>query len=203
MRIRSLSTLKIITNVSLKIKEAFVMTKELGKKIKDIRKKQKLTLKNIAEATGFSISFLSQLERGKSSATLESLKKIAIALNTSPAHFFDDAQSNKGNGPTRFKRIAENGIYYQNLAPGVDLPDFMPMRVTLNPREQGGKPITHAGQEFIYILEGTLTVEVGHQLHQLESGESLFYEASEPHYWYNCGDDAVSFICVSSDTKTD
>ena len=47
--------------------------KEVGSRIKALRKEKNMTLKNIADATGFSISFLSQLERGKSSATLESL----------------------------------------------------------------------------------------------------------------------------------
>ena len=54
----------------------------LGIKIKEIRTKRRMTLKVLAEMTGFSISFLSQLERGKSSATLESLKKISIALKS-------------------------------------------------------------------------------------------------------------------------
>ena len=48
----------------------------LGIKIKEIRTKRHMTLKSLAEKTDFSISFLSQLEHGKSSATLESLKKI-------------------------------------------------------------------------------------------------------------------------------
>jgi transcriptional regulator with XRE-family HTH domain len=49
----------------------------IGEKMKSLRKERKLTLKSLAEQTGVSISFLSQVERGKSSVTLESLKKIA------------------------------------------------------------------------------------------------------------------------------
>lgn len=50
----------------------------IGKKLKLLRKERKLTLKSLAEQTGVSISFLSQVERGKSSVTLESLKKSLI-----------------------------------------------------------------------------------------------------------------------------
>src|SRR5699024_11697941 len=67
------------------------MPTDVGSNIKNIRKKQKKTLKNLSDITGFSISFLSQLENGKSSATLESLKKISLALNVEPGSFFNDS----------------------------------------------------------------------------------------------------------------
>ncbi|MET3574986.1 helix-turn-helix domain-containing protein [Bhargavaea ullalensis] len=178
------------------------MTQKLGEQIKAIRKQRKMTLKEVAGATGFSISFLSQLERGVSSATLESLKKIAVALRVSPGHFFDEEQTPGENGSFMYERIESYGIYYQNLARGRAAPDFMPMRVKLKPGENGGQPITHAGQEFVYVLEGCLTLEAEGGLHELKPGESLFYDAGTPHYWYNRGESDVTFLCVSSDTGT-
>lgn len=59
----------------IQIERYCTMENELGTRIKKLRKANKMTLKTLAEKTDFSISFLSQLERGKSSATLESLKK--------------------------------------------------------------------------------------------------------------------------------
>ncbi|MCG3088013.1 helix-turn-helix domain-containing protein [Sporosarcina cyprini] len=176
------------------------MSKELGLKIRSIRKQRKLTLKEIADATGFSISFLSQLELGKSSATLESLKKIAMVLHVSPGHFFDEEAPEQPGGSLMIDRIATSGIHYQNLAPGLDSLDFMPMRVTLEPGEDGGQPIIHSGQEFVYVLDGVLSVEVAGNQHELTKGESLFYSAQESHYWYNRSDADVVFLCVSSDT---
>lgn len=176
------------------------MTNKLGQKIRSFRKERNLTLKEIAVATGFSISFLSQLERGKSSATLESLKKIAMVLHVSPAHFFDEEKPEKPGGSLMIDRIASSGIHYQNLAPGLDSLDFMPMRVTLEPGEDGGQPITHSGQEFVYVLDGVLSVEVAGIQHEMTTGESLFYNAQESHYWYNRSDTEVIFLCVSSDT---
>ena len=55
----------------------------IGEKMKSLRKERKLTLKSLAEQTGVSISFLSQVERGKSSVTLESLKA-SFFLRTVP-----------------------------------------------------------------------------------------------------------------------
>ncbi|EMR06854.1 HTH-type transcriptional regulator PuuR [Bhargavaea cecembensis DSE10] len=179
------------------------MNKTLGLKIKAIRKEKQKTLKQVAEDTGFSISFISQLERGKSSATLESLKKISVALGVSPGHFFEEeaGNSNQDGSMIMAERIAAYGVHYQNLAPGFNAPDFMPMQVTLEPGQNGGRPITHAGQEFVYVLEGTLTVEIGAGLTELAPGQSLFYDAGESHYWYNRSGGRTVFLCISSDTK--
>ncbi|MDE0583516.1 helix-turn-helix domain-containing protein, partial [Planococcus sp. A6] len=57
----------------------------IGTTLKKLRKERKLTLKQLAQETGVSISFLSQVERGKSSVTLESLRKIADALHVDPS----------------------------------------------------------------------------------------------------------------------
>ncbi|WP_213422751.1 helix-turn-helix domain-containing protein [Bhargavaea massiliensis] len=178
------------------------MNSSLGQKIKSIRKDKQKTLKQVAEQSGFSISFLSQLERGKTSATLESLKKISVALGVSPGHFFEEengGQAGDGN-MIMAERIAAYGVHYRNLAAGFSAPDFMPMQVTLEPGQNGGQPITHAGQEFVYVLEGTLTVEVGGELSILTMGQSLFYDAGESHYWYNRSSQRTVFLCISSDT---
>jgi XRE family transcriptional regulator, regulator of sulfur utilization len=179
------------------------LDKTLGKKIKSIRKYKEKTLKQVAEQTGFSISFLSQLERGKSSATLESLKKISVALGVSPGHFFEEETGTPAENGSMVmaERIATYGVHYRNLAPGFSAPDFMPMQVTLEPGQNGGQPITHAGQEFVYVLEGTLTVQICGELAELSPGESFFYDANESHYWYNRSDARTVFLCISSDTK--
>ena len=73
----------------------------VGITLKSLRKERKLTLKDLAAETGVSISFLSQVERGKSSVTLESLKKIADALSVNPSVFFakDDVQDDYEHSP--------------------------------------------------------------------------------------------------------
>jgi len=75
----------------------------IGEKIKQLRKEKKLTLKEIAEETDLSISFLSQVERMKSSLTLESLKKISEVLQVTPSYFF--ATSTDQTQPTIIRGI--------------------------------------------------------------------------------------------------
>ncbi|MHC8517724.1 helix-turn-helix domain-containing protein [Sporosarcina sp. ITBMC105] len=173
----------------------------LGGKIKQIRMNKKMTLKTLAEKTGFSISFLSQLERGKSSTTLESLKKISVAFGVNPSVFFEDE---KKEDPTSFqldKRMDAHSIFYEDLGTMVTERDFAPLLVTLQPGQTEGNLITHKGQEFLYVIQGTVTVQLEDTLYELGPTESIMIDSTKPHYWYNYSEEEVKLLCVSSEVK--
>jgi transcriptional regulator with XRE-family HTH domain len=176
----------------------------LGIKIKEIRTKRRMTLKILAEKTGFSISFLSQLERGKSSATLESLKKISIALEVNPSYFFIDPNEEKEivhrNSSVPI-RMNDHDIYYKDLSGAINKPAFTPLLVVMKPEQNEGDPIAHEGQEFLYVLEGQLTVQIGEKLHTLDAFDSIMVDSRDLHYWYNYTDNDVRFLCISYDEK--
>lgn len=176
---------------------------KLGHNIRKIRKQNKLTLKELSKQTGFSISFLSQLERGKSSATLESLKKISLALNKNPSYFFDD-QSNvnqlQENEIAEIRTMEQSNILYVDLNKHVPNPAFSPLLVTLKPSEgSSGNLFSHDGQEFLYILEGELIVQIGEETHSLKQNESIMFDSNNKHNWYNHTDKTVTFLCIAYD----
>ncbi|WP_336824601.1 cupin domain-containing protein [Sporosarcina sp. USHLN248] len=175
----------------------------LGNKIKRIRTKRSMTLKELAEKTGFSISFLSQLERGKSSATLESLKKISIAFGVNPSYFFEENESSDDQTNSFDQRMEEHNIYYKDLGTMVRRRDFAPLLVILKPGQTEGNLITHRGQEFIYVIEGTLTIRLEDEIYTLLPDESIMLDSTRPHYWYNYTEKDVKFLCVSSEVKGD
>ena len=160
----------------------------IGIRLKEIRKEKKMTLKEVAEGAGVSISFLSQVERGKSSVTLESLRKISEVLGVNPSTFF---QSN--NEP-----VSESSFHYKDLTQQVPNPDFHPILVTLPANQSDGQPFAHSGHEFVYVIEGPLTLQVDTKMIELQQGESWFFSASETHYWYNRTDQTIRFLVVSS-----
>ncbi|WP_019415104.1 helix-turn-helix domain-containing protein [Paenisporosarcina sp. TG20] len=164
----------------------------VGITLKNLRKERELTLKNLAQQTGVSISFLSQVERGKSSVTLESLKKIADALGVNPSVFFavDDTQDALA--------IRRETFYYKDLSNGVIEACFSPILVTLQPGENEGNPFSHSGHEFLFVIEGLLTVEVNGERFQLHGQESTLFDAQKMHYWFNYTDKIVRFLVVSS-----
>ena len=164
----------------------------MGHTLKSLRKERKLTLKDLAEKTGVSISFLSQVERGKSSVTLESLKKIADALDVNPSVFFakDDLQDDLTTRRQRF--------YYKDLSYGIQDANFSPILVTLQPGENEGNAFSHGGHEFLFVVEGLLTVEIDGKQLQLSEQESILFDAHKTHYWFNHTEQVVRFLVVSS-----
>jgi transcriptional regulator with XRE-family HTH domain len=181
------------------------MAANIGKLIKALRVGQKKTLKQLSEKTELSISFLSQVERGKSSVTLESLKKIAEALDVSPSYFFasETAQSKPvlrrgGHAPARFR---QSSFIYEDLSKDIANPVMEPILVTLQPDGEKGTPFAHKGQEFVYVLEGVLTLLLGDEEHDLYPGDSIHMESSTPHNWFNRTREPVRFLCVNARSK--
>ncbi|ETP70484.1 hypothetical protein G159_01670 [Planococcus glaciei CHR43] len=171
-------------------------TSSIGFTLKDLRKKRKMTLKELADETGVSISFLSQVERGKSSVTLESLRKISDALNVDPSAFFAEGDTERDELAIRLERF-----YYKDLSNGVEEADFSPILVTLHPGENEGNAFSHHGYEFIFVVEGVLTVEVDGRQYELGEQQSTMFDARQTHYWFNLTDRDVRFLVVSSKTK--
>lgn len=176
---------------------------QFGKRIKALRVGKKMTLKQVSEKTELSISFLSQVERSKSSVTLESLTKISEALGVSPSYFFSAEQNQPKSRLRRGDRqtastVSPSPFVYEDLSSDFIEPLFTPMLVTLYPHEEKGKPFIHKGQEFLYILEGIFTILLGEEEHDLYPGDSIHMESSTPHNWFNRTDSPVRFLYVNS-----
>lgn len=173
----------------------------IGMKIRTLRKERKMTLKEIAEHTNLSISFLSQVERSKSSVTLETLKKISEALGVNPSYFFSE-KGRETTGSVMRNVIQTNALqsqfFYRDLASHVDNPLFNPILVVLNPGADRGNSYSHSGQEFLYVLEGNLTIMFDGEEQDLKPFDCIFLDSTTPHNWVNKTDSIVKFLCVSS-----
>ena len=86
------------------------MTEKLGEKIKTARLAKKMTLKELAEKTQLSISFLSMVERGLTSAAVVSLKKIAEALDMDLSAFFEKTEDEQKNAEAKLQKIHDKYI---------------------------------------------------------------------------------------------
>lgn len=164
--------------------------------LKSLRKERKMTLKELASETGVSISFLSQVERGKSSVTLESLRKISDALKVDPSAFFNEDDNARDDLAERLERF-----HYKDLSNGIKEAGYSPILVTLDPGENEGNPFAHNGYEFLFIVEGVLTVEADGERFELKEQESTMFDARKVHYWFNKTNEAVKFLLVSSKTN--
>jgi XRE family transcriptional regulator, regulator of sulfur utilization len=69
----------------------------------------------------------------------------------------------------------------------------------MKPGQREESLMTHTGQEFIYMLEGQLTVQIKDGVHTLNPGESIMFDSMDPHYWYNYTNEDIRFLCISYD----
>ena len=181
-----------------------VVDKSCGEKVKNVRIAKDMTLKTLSGMTGLSVSHLSKFEHGLCSLSVYSFERVADALETSLAYFLD---SNKGHEGFFMRSYEFNPIdflgqdrLYNRLGNSLDESVLEPMLVTLLPGgdEENIYPKPHQGEEFIFVLEGILTVLLGEECYTLNPGDSMHYQASEPHDWANLSKYIVRLVSINT-----
>ena len=174
------------------------MDNQIGEEFKRIRKERKMTLRELSERSGLSVSFLSQVERGISTITFTSLRKIAEALGVSVNFFFEPEADSPIKKRSLKKSADQPNFTYTSLAGDRDQPMFIPARIELKAGESQTAPYSHQGQEFVYVLEGELKVMLEGHEETLYPHESLHIDSSKKHTWYNETDKPVVLLVVST-----
>ncbi|MBK8021015.1 MAG: helix-turn-helix transcriptional regulator [Chloroflexi bacterium] len=163
-------------------------TPDVGQRIRLLRETQRLSLRAVAERCGLSINAISRIERGENSPTVASLHLLATALNVPITEFFrDDADCTtiyvKREHRLRSRRV---GMDIESLGIGLCNQQLEPFLVTVQPGTGvDTPPITHAGQEFTFCVEGSIEYQIGADTYALDQGDSLLFEASQPHWFRN------------------
>jgi len=177
------------------------MINEISGKINTLRKNKKMTLKDLSEASGLSISFLSQIENGSSSLAITSLKKIADALNVPITYFFESRENcNYHLTLANQKKWQMEGSPLEYIRLCSDFPETVlePMLVTIPPKSNLGQKYSHLGEEFIFVLEGTLVVDLEETRYHVIAGESIHYPSTIKHYWSNPSNEEVRVLSVTT-----
>jgi len=174
---------------------------KIGKGIREWRLAKGLTLKELAELTELSVSYLSQLERASISPSLKSLVKIAQALNVPIVSFFLQKSDPPGSVVRREKRVKitlpDTDLQYELLAPDVNRKvEFLLLRVEKGKGQD--KLVTHEGEEYVFIIQGKLEVKVGKERYVLRAGDSICFDPSFPHTFNNVGEEEVIGVIAAS-----
>lgn len=162
----------------------------LGQRIKEFRQARRLTLKELSARTGFSVSFLSQVERGLSSLSISSLQAIATALGEPMVRFFPaPVTPNYVHRPADHApfRLDGSPITYVSLSGNFPSRTLEPLLVTLPPRLPRQEPFSHPGEEFAYVLSGELLLDIDGTPHRLAAGESIHFPSRSLHTFANPG----------------
>ncbi|MED1789573.1 XRE family transcriptional regulator [Brevibacillus laterosporus] len=166
-------------------------------KIRSIRLQKGLTLKELSEKSGFSISFLSQVERGNCSLAITSLQKIAETLHVPITYFFESPKASKYDTCVKDRQqfqIEGSSSIYTRL--GGDFPErtMEPLLTILPPGQTRHVSFHHAGEEFYYVLEGTMTICVDKIEYILKKGDTIHFPSTLEHTWFNPSDNEETHV---------
>ena len=175
---------------------------QLGGRIRALRQARRLTLRDVAERSGVTESFLSQVERDVTSPSIATVQRIARALDMSIAQLFaEEPQTGRV-----VRREARRRVEYQGLK-AVD--EFLTsnmagrLQVILSTIEPGGgtgaEPYTHdSDEEVVVVLAGVLDLWVGDEHYVLREGDAITFPSRLPHWNVNHGDRPASVLfCVT------
>lgn len=181
-----------------------LMEQNIGMKIKQLRKERKLTLSEVGKRAGLSVSFLSQIENGKSALMVVTLNKIANALEVPMTMFFTDSLKTEEyvrNGNEQVLKGMQHNYKNFNIMSGRFEHRIMDaFRLVMKPNFEEFEEVSHEGEEFYYVLRGTVTIMIDHKEHVAKEGESIHFPAYLPHKIMNKEDVELEMISVITPT---
>ncbi len=164
-----------------------------GAKIRSIRQEKGLTLNELADKTSLTASYLSQIERNLIDPSLSSLRKISMALEV-PLYSFlaEDKRKNVLVKADKRKKLElpNSSIAYEFMTPmAADREINLKMEIIyfqLEPHSWSSEEfMVHAADECIYILDGTIEINLGDEKYRLNTGDSIYIQENIPHKFYN------------------
>jgi transcriptional regulator with XRE-family HTH domain len=194
----------------------------LGPRLREVRVTRELSVRELARRVGCSASLISQIERGVSVPSVGVLYSLATELGSSLDYLLFGSGAGPGAGGGAAPAAAPgpwevspplpivqrgdsrkiidlaSGVRWERLTPGPDaMTDFL--EVIYSP---GGhstderRPLRHDGREYLLVISGTLTANVGFESYELGPGDSIAFDASTPHEYLNKTGDFVHAISV-------
>lgn len=159
---------------------------QLPDRIRKLRRLQKRTLKDIADRCGFTVSLLSKIESGKSVPPIATLTRIAQALGVSLGDLLaaNDEKSTihtKAASHQESETRTDKGYLFSLLATERVNKLMQPILFTAEKGKVTPGGLSHTGEEYVYVLEGTMRYRVGSVTYTLDPGDSLYFNAEEEH----------------------
>lgn len=173
---------------------------DVGRKLRNLRQRRGLTQRALADACGLSANAIGLIERGESSPSVSTLHRLAQALGVSLPELFsaaDPEQTAVLVKKDQRARVERDKILMENLGGALADQCMEPYLATLQPGAgTGAEPVVHLGEGFVLCLDGEVDYEVTGHTYRLEAGDSLMFQAHQPHCWRNAGQQPATVLLV-------
>lgn len=168
----------------------------LGERIRVLRGERGLTVRQLADSAGVSIGLISQVERGVTDPSLQTLRAIAEVLGTPLFDLFqepEDRQVAVVRASRRTEVRSPGGtLTYRRISPGSGKIEML--EATLQPHGcSTTEPWSHPSEECVVVTENALVVEVNEERYQLRLGDSCYFDSRLPHRYCNETDEPTMF----------
>jgi len=181
---------------------------QIGPQIRQLRQERRLTLQDLSTQTELSKPLLSQIENEQVIPPLATLLRIAKALKVPLQTFFEEEDNTqkclvvRAGASNRINRRPQHGgtpqpYRYHSLAYGKKHKHMEPFLVEFDPAQTSPpQAVQHAGEEFLYILEGCIELSHGGEIYVLNAGDSVYWDSNELHSLKALGDKIAQGIAV-------
>lgn len=171
----------------------------VGQRIRMIRNRKGLSLRDLAKKSDLSTNAISRIERGVNSPTVASLRRLANGLDVHVTDFFKEKTDDEtifvkqGQG----LRYSAVGAVIESLGTGIPDQNLEPFLFSIDPGHGSTTDTyTHPGEEFVHCIEGRIEYRVSNQIYELNPGDSLLFKAEQPHCFRNPLETPASLILV-------
>jgi transcriptional regulator with XRE-family HTH domain len=167
--------------------------------LRTVRKQRGLTLEGLAEATGLTKSYLSKIERSRSTPSIATAIKVAQALDVDVAQLFSERADEDKIAVDRAADRSADRQRYRAVASGMLGKSMSPFVVRPPGRTPHDTHPLHSGQEFIFVHAGTVELEYGDETWTLAAGDSAYFDASISHRIRTVGSGPAEVVVVAAE----
>ncbi|HEV2319591.1 MAG TPA: cupin domain-containing protein [Verrucomicrobiae bacterium] len=176
-----------------------------GARLKELRLRRGWTLQALAARSGLSRAYLSRLESGNRQASIAAALTLSRIFDVSLASLFESPASEPPcvivRGAETLERSA-NGLKYVPLSQAGRPFNMQPLRVRVSPLRRGNEHYRHDGEEWVYVLSGSLTLSLAGRTYDLDPGDAAHFDSRLPHRLIARGRRDVEVLVVAGPILT-
>jgi quercetin dioxygenase-like cupin family protein len=169
----------------------------IGKRILKYRRDKRYTLDHMANETGLSPKYISQIEKGEVIPPVGVILQLSKALEIDSGILLREEKRRASKKSIEDYQKRTQDYAYQTLTPEAQNKHLKGFKVFIDPNTiHKGVSYQHLGEEFIYVLAGRVEVMVGENKNLLKPGDSFHFNSSIVHQLRNISDEKAELLVV-------